>query len=204
MVHICTHEAEAQLGSKYIRDLAYCSVYSGSSGKSALAEHAWMNHHPIQWEEVSVIDQDCQGVASEGGHPHPVFSWLLWSEHQMASPLGAGRVECVAKAILLILWLYPPHQSPPWSEQLVSAPLGTLPLWLSSGHWESAPSSVALEEQHRVAVAVEWCAVPCSKRNSTVWQHPAPNSAGVGVSQTAFGEKCMKIWKSGWNGLPNV
>ena len=25
--------------------------------KSALAEHAWMNHHPIKWEEVSVIDR---------------------------------------------------------------------------------------------------------------------------------------------------
>ena len=24
---------------------------------SALAEHAWMNHHPIKWEEVSVIDR---------------------------------------------------------------------------------------------------------------------------------------------------
>ena len=25
--------------------------------KSALAEHTWMNHHPIQWEQVSVIDR---------------------------------------------------------------------------------------------------------------------------------------------------
>ena len=25
--------------------------------KSALAERAWMNHHPIKWEEVSMIDQ---------------------------------------------------------------------------------------------------------------------------------------------------
>ena len=29
----------------------------GALEKSALAEHAWMNHHPIKWEEVSVIDQ---------------------------------------------------------------------------------------------------------------------------------------------------
>ena len=29
----------------------------GALEKSALAEHAWMNHHPIQWEEVSVIDR---------------------------------------------------------------------------------------------------------------------------------------------------
>ena len=25
--------------------------------KSALVEHAWTNHHPIKWEEVSVIDR---------------------------------------------------------------------------------------------------------------------------------------------------
>ena len=29
----------------------------GALEKSALAEHAWMNHHPIKWEEVSVIDR---------------------------------------------------------------------------------------------------------------------------------------------------
>ena len=29
----------------------------GALEKSALAEHTWMNHYPIKWEEVSVIDQ---------------------------------------------------------------------------------------------------------------------------------------------------
>ena len=29
----------------------------GALEKSALVEHAWKNHHPIQWEEVSVDDQ---------------------------------------------------------------------------------------------------------------------------------------------------
>ena len=29
----------------------------GALEKSALAEDAWTNHHPIKWEEVSVIDQ---------------------------------------------------------------------------------------------------------------------------------------------------
>ena len=24
--------------------------------KSAVAEHAWENHHPIQWEETTVLD----------------------------------------------------------------------------------------------------------------------------------------------------
>ena len=28
----------------------------GALEKSALAEHAWTNHHPIKWEEVSMID----------------------------------------------------------------------------------------------------------------------------------------------------
>ena len=25
--------------------------------KSAVAEHAWENHHPINWEETSVLDR---------------------------------------------------------------------------------------------------------------------------------------------------
>ena len=29
----------------------------GALEKSALAEHAWENHHPIKWEEATVIDQ---------------------------------------------------------------------------------------------------------------------------------------------------
>ena len=29
----------------------------GALKKSALAEHAWKNHHPIKWEEVLVVDQ---------------------------------------------------------------------------------------------------------------------------------------------------
>ena len=30
---------------------------NGTLEKSALAEHAWENHHPIKWEETTVIDQ---------------------------------------------------------------------------------------------------------------------------------------------------
>ena len=29
----------------------------GALEKSALAEHAWENHHPTKWEEATVIDQ---------------------------------------------------------------------------------------------------------------------------------------------------
>ena len=29
----------------------------GTLEKSALAEHAWENHHPIRWEEATVTDQ---------------------------------------------------------------------------------------------------------------------------------------------------
>ena len=25
--------------------------------KSAIAEHAWKEHHPIRWEETSIVDQ---------------------------------------------------------------------------------------------------------------------------------------------------
>ena len=28
----------------------------GALEMSALVEHAWKNHHPIKWEEVSVVD----------------------------------------------------------------------------------------------------------------------------------------------------
>ena len=29
----------------------------GMTEKSALAEHAWENHHPIRWEETSIVDR---------------------------------------------------------------------------------------------------------------------------------------------------
>ena len=29
----------------------------GALEKSALAEHAWESHHPIKWEEATVVDQ---------------------------------------------------------------------------------------------------------------------------------------------------
>ena len=29
----------------------------GLTSRSAIAEHAWKNHHPIEWEGVSVVDQ---------------------------------------------------------------------------------------------------------------------------------------------------
>ena len=56
----------------------------GALEMSALAEHAWKNHHPIKWEEVSVVHrgQDPQGAASEGGHRHltesPFFPQQGW------------------------------------------------------------------------------------------------------------------------------
>ena len=47
----------------------YCSLHRdacerGMMEKSAVAEHAWDNHHPIHWEETS-------GVVCEGGPAHP-------------------------------------------------------------------------------------------------------------------------------------
>ena len=29
----------------------------GEQEKSAVADHAWSNHHPILWKEASVVDQ---------------------------------------------------------------------------------------------------------------------------------------------------
>ena len=43
----------------------------GALEKSALAEHAWTNHHPIKWEEVSIIDRartDKELVVTEAIH----------------------------------------------------------------------------------------------------------------------------------------
>ena len=40
--------------------------------KSAVAEHAWENHHPIDWEESTVLDHGRgQELLPEGGPAHP-------------------------------------------------------------------------------------------------------------------------------------
>ena len=31
-------------------------LQEGDDGKSAVAEHAWEHHHPIHWEETTVLD----------------------------------------------------------------------------------------------------------------------------------------------------
>ena len=41
--------------------------------KSAIAEHAWTHHHPINWDE-NECDGTCQRTGrtiAKGGHPHP-------------------------------------------------------------------------------------------------------------------------------------
>ena len=44
---------------------------NGTLQKSTLAEHAWENHHPIRWEEATVIDQARTPKAdAQGGNPH--------------------------------------------------------------------------------------------------------------------------------------
>ena len=45
----------------------------GMMEKSAIAEHAWENHHPIHWEETTVLDHAWQrtGAVGEGGPAHP-------------------------------------------------------------------------------------------------------------------------------------
>ena len=41
--------------------------------KSAVAEHAWENHHLIHWEETTVLDhgRERTGAVGEGGPAHP-------------------------------------------------------------------------------------------------------------------------------------
>ena len=40
--------------------------------KSVVAEHAWENHHPIDWEETTVLDRGRgQELFAEGGTAHP-------------------------------------------------------------------------------------------------------------------------------------
>ena len=41
--------------------------------KSAVAEHAWENHHSIDWEETTVLDRGRghAGIVAEGGPAHP-------------------------------------------------------------------------------------------------------------------------------------
>ncbi len=43
----------------------------GALEKSALAEHAWENHHPIKWEKATVIDQARkEAIHIRLQHPH--------------------------------------------------------------------------------------------------------------------------------------
>jgi len=37
--------------------------------KSAVVEHMWENHHPINWEKTSVLDRELH-VLPEGGLAH--------------------------------------------------------------------------------------------------------------------------------------
>ena len=40
--------------------------------KSAVVEHAWENHHPIDWEETTVLDHgEGQELLLKGGPAHP-------------------------------------------------------------------------------------------------------------------------------------
>ena len=45
----------------------------GMMEKSAVAEHAWENHHPIDWEETTVLDRGRghAGIVAEGSTAHP-------------------------------------------------------------------------------------------------------------------------------------
>ena len=44
----------------------------GLMEKSAVAEHAWENHHPIDWEEItSAGPRQRTGIVAEGGPTHP-------------------------------------------------------------------------------------------------------------------------------------
>ena len=39
--------------------------------KSAVAEHAWENHQPIDWEETTVLDHGRGQSFCKGGPAHP-------------------------------------------------------------------------------------------------------------------------------------
>ena len=71
----------------------------GALEKSALAEHAWENHHPIKWEEATVIDQartNKELLLKEAIHirlQHPYLNrdgglelpgcWVILSKHHL-------------------------------------------------------------------------------------------------------------------------
>ena len=61
------HWVPCSCGRAYIRETAWRpkirmkedrdACQKGALEKSALAEHAWENHHSVVWEETSVVDQ---------------------------------------------------------------------------------------------------------------------------------------------------
>ena len=78
--------------------------------KSALAEHAWESHHPIKWEETTVVDQarsPKELLMKEANHTRllkpPLYRdrGLELSGCWMAA-LGAGKQRTGAHSSLLL------------------------------------------------------------------------------------------------------
>ena len=64
--------------------------------KSAVVEHAWENHHPIHWEEATVLDHGRgTGAVGEGGpgHPDDTLRGVLQLRWRTGSPWLLDRCD---------------------------------------------------------------------------------------------------------------
>ena len=60
----------------------------GALEKSALAKHAWESHHPIKWEETTVVDQ--ARTPKELLLKEAIRIWFLNPPHQQGRGTGTA------------------------------------------------------------------------------------------------------------------
>ena len=79
----------------------------GALQKSALEEHARENHHPIKWEDVTVIDCARTATTAERGHPHLLHSPGLNRDEGIELPrcwMAALKVQERLKTLYNFCW----------------------------------------------------------------------------------------------------
>ena len=80
----------------------------GMMKKSAVAEHAWENHHPIHWKETTAGPWQRTGAVGEGGpaHPDDTLRGALQPRWRTGSPWSLDRCDEEAGAILTEVFIY--------------------------------------------------------------------------------------------------
>ena len=72
------------------------AVESGDCANSALAEHTWSHHHPVDWDKVTVLEQQ----------PHLYRRLTLESSHIRSHPHTLNRNNCILSPVPCFLVRY--------------------------------------------------------------------------------------------------